>query len=103
MKHWTEMEIEFIFECNESACFVLIRLNNLKHSVRLISALKLKNSALHTVIIYYSVQREWLFPWKALLCVYNDVEVILYLGNEYQNVGSNPGESEIFRTRPDRP
>ena len=52
------MEIEFIFECNESACFVLIRLNNLKHSVRLISALKLKNSALHTVIIYYSVQRE---------------------------------------------
>ena len=50
------MEIQFMFECSRRSCFVLMCLNNLKHSVRLNSALKLKYSALYTLIIYYSLK-----------------------------------------------
>jgi hypothetical protein len=90
-KHWAEMEIEFMLERSEGFCFVLICLNNLKHNVRLTSAMKLKKKFCHLQNNYLSFSgNRVIISLKTLACVM-ELKFNFDLGNEYRNIGSHPG------------
>lgn len=91
VKHWTEMEIEFMYESRESSCcFVLTCLNHLKRNFRLTSVItltKFGTLSAHRLFITILGTKSRCFPksFNNLVCVMKK-NLLFDLRAEYQNI-----------------